>query len=162
MNLFEYSFAALGGGAMPMERFRSQPVLLVNTASECGYTNQYAALQSLHGDYSQSGLVVIGMPCNDFGEQEPGDDEQIAAFVREKYAVTFPMTSKYSVIGPQAHPLFKDMAEARGGDVLPRWNFYKYFFNRKGELVDFWPSKVPPDDPAVTHQITRHLQSWSL
>lgn len=162
MNLFEYSFAALGGGAMPMERFRSQPVLLVNTASECGYTAQYAALQSLHNDYSQSGLVVIGMPCNDFGAQEPGDDEQIAAFVREKYAVTFPMTSKYSVVGPQAHSLFKDMAESRGGDVLPRWNFYKYFFNRKGELVDFWPSKVPPDDPAITHQITRNLQSWSL
>ncbi|MGY6554639.1 MAG: glutathione peroxidase [Wenzhouxiangella sp.] len=162
MNLFEFSFAALGGGAMPMERFRNQPVLLVNTASACGFTSQYAQMQTVYNDYQQSGLVVIGMPCNDFGNQEPGDDAEIAEFVREHYGVTFPMTSKYSVIGPQAHPLFRAMAEARGGDVLPRWNFYKYLFNRKGALVEHWPSKVPPDDTAITHQITRNLQSWSL
>ncbi len=162
MNLFEYSFAALGGGAMPMERFRNQPVLVVNTASECGYTSQYAQLQAIYNDYRQSGLVVLGIPCNDFGEQEPGDDAAIAAFVQETYGVTFPMTSKYSVIGPQAHPLFRGLAESRGGDILPRWNFYKYLFNRKGALVGHWPSKTPPDDPAIIHQVTRNLQSWSL
>ncbi len=162
MNLFEYSFAALGGGALSMERFRNQPILLVNTASECGFTPQYKQLQAIYNDYRQSGLVVVGIPCNDFGEQEPGDDEEIARFTREEYSITFPMTSKYSVIGPQSHPLFKTMAEEFGGDVLPRWNFHKYLFSRKGQLVEHWPSKVPPDDPAVTHQITRNLQSWSL
>lgn len=162
MNLFEYSFAALEGGAMPMERFRNQPVLLVNTASECGFTAQYAQMQSVYNDYQQSGLVVVGLPCNDFGNQEPGADAQIAEFVRENYGVSFPMTSKYSVLGPQAHPLFRAITEEYGGDVLPRWNFYKYLFNRKGTLVEHWPSKVPPDDPAITHQITRNLQSWVL
>lgn len=162
MNLFEYSFAALGGGAMPLERFRNQPVLLVNTASECGYTSQYAQLQRIHNDYRESGLVVLGIPCNDFGGQEPGEDAAIAEFVRETFAVTFPMTSKYSVIGLQAHPLFRDLAETRGREILPRWNFYKYLFNRKGELVEHWPSRTPPDDPAITRQITRNLQSWSL
>lgn len=162
MNLFEYAFAALGGGAMSMERFRGQPVLLVNTASECGYTSQYAQLQNIYNDYRDSGLVIIGIPCNDFGDQEPGDDEQIANFVWENYRVSFPMTSKYSVSGPDAHPLFRALAEARGGDILPRWNFYKYLFNRKGEYIAHWPSDVPPDDPAITHQIARNLQSWSL
>lgn len=162
VNLFEFSFAALGGGALPMEQFRNQPVLVVNTASECGYTPQYAKLQTIYNDYRQSGLVVVGIPCNDFGAQEPGDDATIAAFVYETYGVTFPMTSKYSVIGPQAHALFRTLAETRGGAVLPRWNFYKYLFNRKGALVEHWPSQTLPDDPAITNQIARNLQSWSL
>lgn len=162
MNLFEYSFAALGGGTIPMERYRNQPVLLVNTASECGYTTQYAQLQTVYNDYRQSGLVVVGIPCNDFGNQEPGDDAQIAEFVREQYAVTFPMTSKYSVVGPQAHPLFRSLAEARGTEILPRWNFYKYLFDRKGALIEHWPSDVTPDDPGLIRQIARNLQSWTL
>lgn len=162
MNVYEYSFAALEGGALSMERFRNQPILLVNTASECGYTPQYAQLQRVYNDYRQSGLMVIGIPCNDFGGQEPGDEQQIAEFVRENYAVSFPMTCKYSVVGPMAHPLYRALAEAKGGDILPRWNFHKYLFDRKGQLVGHWPSQVPPDDPAITHQIGRYLQSWSL
>ncbi|MCC5864933.1 MAG: glutathione peroxidase [Wenzhouxiangella sp.] len=162
MNVFNYNFAALTGGALALERFRSQPILLVNTASKCGFTSHYAQLQQLHNDYQQSGLVVIGMPCNDFGEQEPDSEEEIAEFVRTEYNVTFPMTAKYSVIGINAHPLFKDLAQEHGGAVLPRWNFHKYLFNRKGALVEHWPAQTPPDDPAVTHQIARNLQSWSL
>lgn len=162
MNLYEYTFAALGGGLLDMERFRSQPVLLVNTASECGYTVQYAQLQRLYTDYRRSGLVVIGMPCNDFGGQEPGSDAEIMQFVTAQYGVTFPMTSKYSVSGVNAHPLFKAMAEEVGSEILPRWNFFKYLFNPKGRLVEYWPSQTVPDDPAITHQITRNLQSWSL
>lgn len=162
MNLFEYSFAALGGGSMPLERYRNQPILLVNTASECGFTRQYAALQQVYNEYRHGGLVVIGIPCNDFGQQEPGDDEDIARFVREEYGVTFPMTSKYSVIGAQSHPLFRNMVEEFGSDILPRWNFHKYLFDRRGDLVEHWPSRTEPDDPAITHQIGRILRSWSL
>jgi len=162
VNFHEYTFAALGGGVLRMEQFRSQPVLLVNTASECGYTPQYGQLQNLYTDYRRSGLVVIGMPCNDFGGQEPGDDDAVRTFVTEQYGVTFPMTSKYSVTGPQAHPLFKDMAEKFGSEILPRWNFFKYLFDAKGRLVEHWPSQTVPDDPKITHQITRNLQSWSL
>ena len=162
MNLYEYSFAALGGGALPLERFRHQPIMLVNTASECGFTPQYKTLQKLYLDYQQSGLVIVGIPCNDFGGQEPGSEEDIARLVREELGVTFPMTAKYSVIGPEMHPLFRSMAERLGPEVLPRWNFHKYMFNRRGELVEHWPSDVPPDDPGLLREVAKHLQSWSL
>lgn len=162
MNLFEYSFAALEGGTLPLERYRNQPMLIVNTASQCGYTPQYTGLQRLYMDYRQSGLVVIGIPCNDFGQQEPGSEEEIARLVKDEYGVSFPMTAKYSVIGRQSHPLFRDMVEQWGSDILPRWNFHKYLFNRRGELVEHWPSATLPDDPALLHQVGRNLQSWSI
>jgi len=162
MNIYNYNFAALEDGPMPMERFRSQPILFVNTASECGFTSHYAQLQQIYNEYRQSGLVIVGMPCNDFGEQEPGSEEEIAEFVQREYQISFPMTAKYSCIGINSHPMFKDMAQEYGGDILPRWNFHKYLFDRKGALIEHWPAQTPPDDPAVTHQITRNLQSWSL
>ena len=162
MTVFEYNFIGLDGEPMPLARYQSQPILLVNTASECGYTHQYAGLQMLYNDYQQSGLMVIGLPCNDFGRQEPGDEASIRAFLNRKYAITFPMTAKYSVTGPDAHPLFRDIAEHHGAEKLPRWNFTKYLFNRQGALVECWPSATPPDDPAIVHQINRSLQSWSL
>lgn len=162
VNLYEYSFAGLEGGTLSLERYRNQPILIVNTASECGFTPQYRSLQRLYMDYRQSGLVVIGIPCNDFGEQEPGTEEEIARFVRDEYGVTFPMTAKYSVIGASSHPLFRDLVEKFGPDILPRWNFHKYLFNRRGELVEHWPSATTPDDPALLHQVSSHLQSWSL
>jgi glutathione peroxidase len=162
VNVYEYSFAALEGGALSLERFRNQPIMIVNTASECGYTPQYTGLQRLDMDYQQSGLVVVGIPCNDFGEQEPGTEEEISKLVREEYKVTFPMAAKYSVIGTGMHPLFRAIAEQIGPDVLPRWNFHKYLFNRKGQLVEHWPSATSPDDPGLLHQVSRHLQSWSL
>lgn len=162
MNLYEYNFKSLQGPPLTMHRFRNQPVLVVNVASECGFTPQYAKLQKLYGDYYQSGLVVLGIPSNDFGEQEPGDDDAIADFCAREYRIRFPMTTKYPVTGSEAHPLFKDMAQEFGPDVLPRWNFHKYFFDRKGQLVEHWPSKVEPDDTSITNTIARNLQSWTL
>lgn len=162
MNIYNYNFAGLNGTPISLERFRNSPILLVNTASECEFTPQYAKLQQLYNDYQQSGLVVIGMPCNDFGGQEPGEEEEIAEFVHENYRISFPMTAKYAIIGVDGHPLFKDLAQEFGGDILPRTNFHKYLFNRKGALVEHWPGPVHPDDPAVIHQITRNLQSWTL
>ncbi|MGY6630868.1 MAG: glutathione peroxidase [Wenzhouxiangella sp.] len=162
MNVHEYNFIGLDGARLSMQRYQNQPVLLVNTASECGFTHQYTTLQKVHNDYSHSGLVVLGMPCNDFGNQEPSDEADIQAFLDREFGITFPMTMKYSVIGREAHPLFRAIVETRGPDYLPRWNFTKYLFDRKGELVERWPSEVPPDDPAIIHQINRNLQSWSL
>lgn len=162
MNIYNYNFTGLDGIPMPMERFRNQPIFLVNTASECGFTPQYAALQRLHADYQRSGLVVIGMPCNDFGAQEPGSEQEIRAFLDKEYQITFPMTAKYSVVGREMHPMFRDMIEEFGSDILPRWNFYKYLFDRKGDLVKHWDSRTLPDDSAIIHEIGRNLQSWSL
>lgn len=162
MNVYNYNFISLDGVPMPMERFRNQPILLVNTASECGFTPQYGTLQRLYNDYERSGLVVIGMPCNDFGDQEPGSEEEIRAFLDREYQISFPMTAKYSVGGREMHPMFRDMIEEYGTDILPRWNFYKYLFNRKGDLVSHWDSRTLPDDPAIIHDIGKNLQSWSL
>ena len=162
MNVYEYVFRSIGGATMPLGNYRSQPILIVNTASECGYTPQYIGLQRIWEDYRQSGLVVIGIPCNDFGEQEPGDEDQIAEFCETTYQVNFPLTSKTSVHGFGAHPLFQALRDEMGEDTVPRWNFWKYLFGREGDLVGFWPSKIEPDDPVITHQIERNLNSWIL
>ena len=147
---------------MSLERWRGQPLLLVNTASECGYTPQYAKLQALWEEYRPAGLVVIGIPCNDFGGQEPGEDASIAEFCGSRYGVTFPMTEKQTIIGRGAHPLFIALREEYTADVLPRWNFFKYFFGRDGDLLGHWPSKVPPDEPGFRHDLERNLGSWNL
>lgn len=162
MNVFEYAFVSIHGSTMPLSNYQGQPLLIVNTASECGYTPQYQQLQRLWLDYKQSGLVVIGIPCDDFDHQEPEDEEAIAEFCQENYQVNFPMTAKYHVMGISAHPLFQTIREEFGEDASPRWNFHKYLFNRDGQLVQFWPSSVVPDDTAITHQIECNLQSWVL
>ncbi len=162
MNVFEYVFRSIRNTTLPLRNYQGQPILLVNTASACGYTPQYRALQRIWEDYRQSNLVIIGMPCNDFGEQEPGDEAEIAEFCDTNYHVTFPMTSKISVMGHSAHPMFHALRDEYGDDVTPRWNFHKYLFDKQGNLVEFWPSVTEPMDPAITHQIERNLSSWIL
>lgn len=162
MRVHEFSFRSIDGVSMPLERWNGQPLLIVNTASECGFTPQYAKLEAVWQEYRRSGLVVIGIPCNEFGEQEPGDSGQIAAFCTENYGVTFPITEKQIVIGRGAHPLFTAMREEYTADVLPRWNFHKYLFGRDGDLVEHWPSRTEPDDPGFRHDIERNLGSWRM
>jgi glutathione peroxidase len=157
MRVHEFVFRSIVGASMPLNRWTGQPMLLVNTASQCGYTPQYAKLQKLWDEYRPGSLVVIGLPCNDFGEQEPDDDEAIREFCNINYEVTFPMTSKISIIGVGAHPLFKAMREEFTADILPRWNFHKYLFGRDGNLVEHWPSKVEPDEPGFRHIIESNL-----
>lgn len=162
MNVFNYTFTSLKGATLALHHYRGQPMLIVNTASRCGYTQQYAKLQKLWKDYHEAGLVVIGIPCNDFGEQEPGDEETIARFCESNFMVTFPMTEKQNIVGADAHPLFDAIREEAGDDALPKWNFFKYFFDRTGQLVNYWPSAIEPDDPLITHNIERNLQAWIL
>ncbi len=162
MNIFEYVFMSLDGAPMPLRNYRGQPILLVNTASKCEFTPQYRALETIWEDYRQSGSIVIGMPCNDFGNQEPDSEAEIAEFCRSEYHVSFPMTGKYQVMGISAHPLFHAIREEFGDDAAPHWNFYKYLFDRNGQMVDYWPSDITPDDPVITHQIECNLQSWVL
>lgn len=162
MRVHEFSFRSINGSSMPLDRWRGQPLLIVNTASECGYTPQYAKLQAMWEEYRPSGLVVIGIPCNDFGEQEPGTAGEIEAFCSSRFNVTFPLTEKHSILGVSAHPLFIAMREEYTSDVLPRWNFFKYLFGRDGDLIQHWPSKVEPDDPGFRHDIEKHLGSWTM
>jgi len=162
MRVHEFRFRSLAGASMPLDRWTGQPLLLVNTASECGFTPQYAKLQSMWEEYRRNGLIVIGLPCDDFGGQEPGDEATIQEFCSSNYGVSFPMTEKVTIIGPHPHPLFIAMREEYTADILPRWNFHKYLFGREGGLVQSWPSKVEPDDPGFRHDIERNLGSWTM
>ncbi len=160
MNVYEYVFESASGARMSLGTWEAQPLLLVNTASRCGYTPQLAKLQAVYNEYRQSNLMVVAMPCNDFGDQEPGTEREIVSFYWDQYHVRFPVTRKIHTVGREIHPLFRALLETYGSDVLPRWNFTKYLFDTKGQLVEHWESRVEPTDPAVTHQIERHLKSW--
>lgn len=162
MRVFEYAFRSVNRANMPLDRWTGQPILLVNTASACGFTPQYQKLQAVWEEYRHSGLVVLGVPCNDFGAQEPGTDEEIAKFCSERFGVTFPLTERVSIIGPSPHALFIALREQYTSDILPRWNFHKYLFGRDGELIEHWGSRVEPDDPKFRHELERNLGSWSI
>jgi glutathione peroxidase len=126
-------------------------LLLVNTASKCGYTPQYDGLEALHAKYKERGFAVLGFPSNDFLGQEPGTEKQIEEFCRLTYGVKFPMFEKVHVKGDETTPLYRDLAAATG--VVPGWNFHKYLVDRNGQVVATFPSKIKPDDPALLAQI---------
>ena len=162
MRVHEFAFRSINGASMPLDRWKGQPLLLVNTASECGFTPQYEKLQRLWEEYRPNNLVVIGIPCNDFGGQEPGDDATIQEFCSSNFGVTFPMSSKQNIISANPHPLFLALGEEFTRDILPRWNFFKYLFGHDGSLLNHWPSDVEPDEPGFRHEIERNLSSWTL
>jgi glutathione peroxidase len=162
MRVHEFVFRSLQGVSMPLERWSGQPILMVNTASACGYTPQYTRLQALWQEYKASGLIVLGVPCNDFGAQEPGEEQAIAEFCSTQFNVTFPMTEKQNILGKEAHPLFLAMREEYTSAILPSWNFFKYLFGRDGNLVKHWPSKIAPDELGFRQDIERNLGSWTL
>jgi len=141
---YDFRFDKLDGGALPLSQFKGQPLVIVNTASQCGFTPQYAQLQTLWRENRDKGLVVLGVPCNDFGAQEPGDAATIAAFCAGTYGVDFPLTAKVHVRGPHAHPLFEWLGREGGFLSRPRWNFYKYLIGRNGELLAWFSSLTSP------------------
>ena len=132
-------------------------VLVVNTASKCGYTPQFEALEALHRKYADRGFAVLGFPSGDFKSQEFEDEKQIKEFCTLTYGVKFPMFEKVHVVGPDATPLYKDLAAASG--EAPKWNFHKYLIGRDGRLLASWGSKTTPDDQAIVDAIERALQA---
>ena len=136
-------------------QYSGKVLLVVNTASYCGYTPQYEGLEALHAKYADKGLVVLGFPTNDFGQQEPGDGKQIADFCFNTYGVKFPMFSKSTVKGDAANPLFVALTKATG--KAPGWNFSKYLIDRQGNAVAAYPSKVTPSDPQMLASIEKAL-----
>ncbi len=139
-----------------LAEFGGHPLLIVNTASLCGFTPQYAGLQELWTEFHGRGLTIIGVPSNDFGGQEPGGATEIAETAQHQYGVTFPIAAKAVVKGPDAHPFYKWAAEARPKDV-PRWNFHKYLIGRDGYIADVFPESVEPRDTRVKTAIARAL-----
>lgn len=136
-------------------QYSGKVLLVVNTASYCGFTDQYKGLEALHAKYKDRGLVVLGFPSNDFGNQEPGDAKQIAEFCSNTYGVKFPMFAKTSVRGDNANPLFAELSKASG--TRPKWNFYKYLVGRNGQVVDSYSSMTAPDDRDLVRDIEKAL-----
>jgi len=156
ITAYAFSFEALAGGDIRLADYGGRPFLVVNTASLCGYTPQYAGLQEVWTEFSGRGFGIIGVPSNDFGGQEPGGAAEIAETAQHQYAVTFPITAKAVVTGPGAHPFYKWAAEARPKDV-PKWNFHKYLVGRDGYLAEAFASAVEPQDTRVKTAIARSL-----
>ncbi len=158
-TLYDFSFNALGTGEeMPLSQFKGKVVMVVNTASKCGFTGQYEALEKLYTQYKDQGLVIIGVPTNDFRGQEPGTNEEIASFCQINYGVTFPMTQKEIVTGPNRHPFFEWANQVNGWASAPRWNFHKYLFTRDGQPATYYFPLTPPDSPRVVRKIKELLR----
>lgn len=147
-SLYAFTLDRLDGGALPLSDYRGQVLLLVNTASQCGFTGQYAGLEALYRQYGPRGLVVIGCPCNQFGRQEPGDAADIGAFCQRNYGVSFPLSAKLEVNGDGAHPLWQHLKAAQPGVLgsqAIKWNFTKFLVNRQGEVVARYAPQTTPE-----------------
>jgi len=154
--LLNHSFAGLQDGrAQSLCQYRGKVVLVVNTASYCGFTSQYDGLEKLYARYKDQGLVVLGFPSNDFGAQEPGSNGEIAEFCRLTYGVKFPMLAKSNVVGADTNPFYRQLAATTG--ERPRWNFHKYLIDRSGRRVLSFPSETKPDDPRLMTEILKAL-----
>jgi glutathione peroxidase len=154
--LLDHTFNGLvDGKPLPLCQFAGKVVLVVNTASYCGFTSQYDGLEKLYARLKDRGLVVLGFPSNDFGEQEPGSDKEIADFCRLTYGVQFPMAAKSVVKGSQANAFYKRLGEITGS--TPRWNFHKYLINRDGSKVLAFGSMTKPDDAELLAKIEEFL-----
>jgi glutathione peroxidase len=143
----DFSFVAIDGGPLPLSKFAGKAVLVVNTASFCGYTHQYADLQELWRHYRERGLVVLGVPSNDFGAQEPGSSSEIKQFCEVNFDIDFPLTEKQIVSGESAHPFYQWARQQLGRDTAPQWNFHKYLVSPNGRLAAWFPTRVPPASP---------------
>jgi glutathione peroxidase len=140
-------------------RFKGQVVLVVNVASQCGFTPQYAGLEALHNKFREEGFTVLGVPCNQFAGQEPGADAEIAEFCERNFGVTFPLTTKANVRGKDQHPLYAQLTRFKHG-LLPglvKWNFEKFLVNRDGEIVARFAPNVEPDSPEVIEAVRKAL-----
>jgi glutathione peroxidase len=145
--IYDFAAQSLSGEEVPLKRFEGQVLLIVNTASACGFTPQYKGLQELHQKYADRGLAVLGFPCNQFGAQEPGDATQISQFCETQYAVTFPMFAKIDVNGSKAHPLYRHLTHEKFGLLGPsiKWNFTKFLIDRTGRVAGRYAPTVRPE-----------------
>lgn len=154
-SIYDYSFINIEGDNVDMKEFKGKTILIVNTASKCGFTGQYEQLQELHEQYKDQ-LVLIGFPCDQFGGQEPGSEEEIKGFCQKNYGVTFLMASKINVKGEEQHPLYQWLTQLDLNNVEDSkvgWNFTKYLIDNEGNYIDHFKSKVSP----MSEEITKHL-----
>lgn len=155
---YNFTLSSLDGGKINLSQWKGRPILIVNTASECGFTKQYKALQHLWralGHSSPNGLIILGIPSNDFGQQEPGSSADIQSFCQRRFGVSFPMAAKSHIRGKKAIPLFHWLAQEGGFLSRPRWNFYKYLINREGKLERWFTPLTRPDSSRFLEEVQR-------
>lgn len=154
-SIYDYKVPSLEGGTIDFSKFKGRYILVVNTASQCGYTGQYEDLEKLY-EANKDKLVVVGFPANNFGGQEPGSNQEIKEFCKKNYGVTFPMAEKVSVKGSDTHPLFQFLTKKEKNGVQDaeiKWNFTKFLLDKNGKLLAVFPSKVNP----MSEEITKYL-----
>lgn len=155
-NIYEFSMKTIDGQPAPLTDFKGKVVMFVNVASQCGYTPQYAGLENLYKKYKDKGFVIVGVPANNFGGQEPGSDAEIKQFCTRKYNVSFPMMSKVSVKGADMTPLYGYFTSAKGGDV--KWNFTKFLVGKDGKVAARFEPGAAPESPEVAAAIEQALK----
>ncbi|HSN16718.1 MAG TPA: glutathione peroxidase [Gammaproteobacteria bacterium] len=155
-SFHDFTVRTIDGETKSLKDYSGQPVLVVNVASECGLTPQYAGLEKLYKEYKDRGLVVLGFPCNQFGAQEPGNEAQIRQFCEVNYGVDFPLTSKIEVNGPGADPLYKWLRRESGGADI-QWNFEKFLIGKDGKIIQRYSPKTVPEDRQLKADIQRAL-----
>lgn len=154
---FDFSFRSIDGKPLPMASFAGKAVLVVNTASQCGFTPQYAALEDLWTRYRDKGFVLLGVPSNDFGGQEPGTSAEIKSFCETNFSVDFPLTEKVHVTGTDAHPFYQWASAQAGLAGLPRWNFHKFLIDPQGRFVDWFSTPTAPTSDKVIKAVEKVL-----
>ena len=156
ITAYAFSFDGLQGEPIRLSDFAGKPIVVVNTASLCGYTPQYAGLEQLYKRFHDRGLIMIGVPSNDFGGQEPGDTADIVETANHEYGVTFPLAAKADVVGPNAHPFYKWAASERPLET-PKWNFHKYLVGRDGHIAAVFATAVEPLEARVVDAVAKEL-----
>ena len=154
-SIYDFTLNSIDGAPAPLSAYKGKVVMVVNVATKCGYTPQYAGLQKLYEKYKDKGFVIIVVPANNFGGQEPGTNEEIKTFCTRTYSVTFPMMSKVSVKGADKTPLYEYLTGAAGGDV--KWNFTKFLIDKKGGIASRFESAVTPESPDMIKAIEQAL-----
>lgn len=157
LSAFDFSFSSIDGTPLQLEGFKGQPILVVNTASRCGFTPQYTALQNLWTDYREKGLVVIGVPSGDFGGQELASEAEVKQFCEVNFDIDFPMTAITPVKGPQAHEFYKWAGQQVGPLGKPKWNFHKYLIGRDGQVREWFSSVTAPDSKKLRQAVETAL-----
>ena len=141
---YDFNFKDLDGSSIQLSEYKNKVIIVINVASQCGFTNQYEDMQRIWEKYQKDGIIIIGVPSNDFGNQEPGNNEEIKNFCEAKFGITFPMTEKVSVKGEKAHPFYKWAEKNYGKAAIPKWNFHKIIIGKKGKIEDTFASITSP------------------
>ena len=156
-TLFDFKINSINGEKLNFSNFKGKTLLLVNVASNCGFTKQYEDLQNLYDNFKERGLIVIGIPSNQFGGQEPGTDSEIKDFCETNFGITFPMTSKYDVKGDNAHQIYLWAKESYGKSTVPKWNFHKILINKNGKVEDTFASFTNPMSKKILKKLEQIL-----